>query len=93
MASSGTTKRKSTGRDEIRQNRMDGRWDETELNGTVGDGTGRNRIRCAGLGQGGKRRYGMGPNGIERHWMGEDGTGRDVTGGGVWLPFFFRTDK
>ena len=74
MESSGTTKRKLIGRDEIGQKRMDGRWDETELNGILGDGTGRNRIGCAGMGQGGKRRYGMGPNGIERHWMGEDGT-------------------
>ena len=75
MESSGTTKRKLIGRDEIGQNRMDGRRDETELNGTVGDGTGRNRIVCPGLEQGGKRRYGVGPNGIEQNWMGEGGTG------------------
>ena len=42
MESSGSTKRKLIGRDEIGQNRMDGLRGETELNGTVGDGTGRN---------------------------------------------------
>ena len=82
MKSSGTTKRKLIGRDKIGQNRMDGRRDESELNGTVGDGMGRNMIGGAELGQGGKRRYGMELNGIERNWMGEDGTGRDVTGRG-----------
>ena len=90
MESSGSTKRKLIGRDEIGQNRMDGMRDETELNGTMGDGTGRNKIGCAGLGQGGKRRYRMGPNGIERNWMGEDGTGRDVTGVGEnGFPYFY----
>ena len=79
MESSRTTKRKLIGRDEIGQNRIDGKRDETELNGTVGDGTGRNKIGCAGLGQGEKRRYRMGPNGIERNWMGEDGMGQNAT--------------
>ena len=75
MESSGTTKRKLIGRDEIGQKRMDGRWDETELNGILGDGTGRNRIGCAVLGWDRVENDGM-----EWDQMGLNGTGWEKTG-------------
>ena len=73
---------------------MDGRQVGTELNGTVQNGTERNRRGCDGLRLGaGLCR--VGPYGIERYQMGENSTGRgDRRGGGLeWLPHFCRIGK